>query len=90
MTFEEFQTQRATIEARLTAASVALAAYPKAADGLTPDATKAMPGWRAARDESRAAFEALRAFNGRYAGQFAKEIKADIAARRAAALASRA
>lgn len=54
--------------------------------GLTPDAIRARPAWRAAKLALDNAFHALRQHNGRHAKRFAKETRADIAARRLANL----
>ena len=73
------------------AASAALATIPGAGSGpmgLTPDAVKASPEWKAARAKQAAALKALQAFNLAYSHTFAREIRADRDARRAARLAS--
>lgn len=54
--------------------------------GLTPDAIKARPEWRAARLKLETAFSDLRRLNGMYASRFKQEIRADIDARRKARL----
>lgn len=49
--------------------------------GLTPDAVRLSPEYRAAKAAFDAAFARERAFNGRYVKQFAKEIRAERRAR---------
>jgi hypothetical protein len=50
--------------------------------GLTPDHVRATPEWRAAKARSKAAFAALQAFNIVFTRMFAKELRAQRAARR--------
>lgn len=58
---------RARLEAERAAASAELRAFPKDGPmGLTPDAVKATPEWRAASARYQAAHEALRQFNQRH------------------------
>lgn len=45
------------------AAGAALKAFPRGRMGLTPDAVKATPEWRAAKQAYDRAFAALRSFN---------------------------
>lgn len=52
--------------------------------GLTPDAMRATPEWQAARRAYDAAFARLRQFNTTFTKQFAREIREDSRARRAA------
>lgn len=51
---------------QMDVASAALKVFPRAANGLTPDAVKFSPEYRAAKAEFDRAFAAVRAFNGRY------------------------
>jgi len=52
------------LEAAVNATSAALKAFPRGGPlGLTPDAVKASPEWKAARNAYQSAFDALRAFN---------------------------
>lgn len=54
---------RSQAERRWQDASAALKDFPRLANGLTPDAVKASPEWRAANAEYLAAFAAYRAEN---------------------------
>lgn len=54
--------------------------------GLTPDAVKFSPEFRACKSALDVAAARLRSFNGAHAARFAKEIRADIATARAARL----
>lgn len=49
--------------------------------GLTPDAVKEMPEWRAAKTRVDKAFAQLRAFNAAFVKRFAKELRAERAER---------
>lgn len=69
------------VEARAKAAGLALRAVPgvgSGANGLTPDAVKFSPEYRAAKAAHEAALAELRRFNA----WFAKAFKAEIAAER--------
>ena len=55
--------QRDAADARVKAASAAMAAFPKGEMGLTPDAVKATPEWKAAYLEMDRAKVALRNAN---------------------------
>lgn len=54
---------REALEAECKAASVALQQFPRGTMGLTPDAVKSSPEYRAAKLRYAAAFNQLRAFN---------------------------
>ena len=60
----------------------ALEAFPKGPLGLTPDAVKATPEYKAAKQAFDKAHSELRAFNSWYVKACKKEIAADRAARR--------
>ena len=64
-----------------TVAGLALQAFPKLADGRTPDDVKVTPGFRAARSAYESAHQALRAFNEHYTVAFAAELRAERRAR---------
>lgn len=72
------------LDARVTVASVALNAFPKQPNGLTPDAVKFSAPYRAAKTEFDVAFAALRSFNAKFSVAFRKQIREDRRARRAA------
>ena len=55
--------------------------YPKGPFGLTPDNVKAMPEHQQLKAAYDRAFEAQRSFNAMFVKNFAKERKADRAAR---------
>lgn len=57
--------ERDDLEAEVRAAGAALKSFPKGAMGLTPDAVKASPEWKAAKNRYDRAFAALRAFNSK-------------------------
>ena len=57
--------ERERLELDVQRASQALKRFPKGPMGLTPAHVKASPGWRAAREAYRVAFERLRAYNAR-------------------------
>lgn len=56
--------------------------------GLTPDAIKFDPRYRAAKADCDEAFARLREFNGRWTRRFKREIAADVHAARIARLAT--
>lgn len=60
----------------------AMSAFPKLANGLTPDEVKATPAWRAAKKEYDAAFAAEQAANANVVKRFPKEHRADLDAQR--------
>lgn len=79
--FEEAKAQRAAIEAEVDAADRVLKAFPRGAMGLTPDAVRATPEYRAARDRYQRAFARQRDFNTVFTKKFAKELRAERDAR---------
>ena len=83
MTYTEAKAMGAAIEARLKAAS---AAMPKGTGsgpmGLTPDAIKFSPEYRAAKLVVDRTMRELREFNRWFVPTFKKEISAEIRARR--------
>lgn len=54
---------RSATEKRWLAASQALKSFPRLPNGMTPDAVKASPEWKAAQAEYTEAFAAYRAEN---------------------------
>jgi hypothetical protein len=84
MTFAEAKVTAAAIETEVRAAEVALNAFPIGPMGLTPDAVKTAPEFRAAKLGFEKAFAKLRAFNSFYTKAFAKELRQERLARRAA------
>lgn len=77
MNYATFKAARASIEAEIVVASAALQQFPRLANGLTPDAVKALPVWRAAKANYDRLFAAQRALNGAHAARFSREIRAD-------------
>ena len=84
MTYLEAKTTRDAIEADVSRLSAVLQSFPTGPMGLTPDATKASPEYRAAKVAFDAAFERSRRFNGLFVKAFADEIRAERLSRRAA------
>ena len=81
MNYAEAKQLKAQLEGNLDVASKALRAIPGIGSGpmgLTPDAVKNSPEYRAASAAYDVAFAALRNFNG----QFVKAFKAEYAAER--------
>jgi len=64
-----------------SASSKVMGAFPKGAMGLTLDATRATPEWKAAKQIADRDFAALRDFNVMFTQQFKKERAAAQAAR---------
>lgn len=98
MDYAAFRALRAPLEARLDRAGEALKAVPGLSSGkmgLTPDAVKARPDYQAANNAYNAADNALRAFDRAFTKAhrktwpvyFKREIRAELAARRAAIVA---
>lgn len=88
MDYATARTHRATLEASHRAAGDRLSAESgteRGPMGLIPDAVKARPEWRAAYRAERAAWDALRTFNGWYVKRYATELRADRARRFTAA-----
>lgn len=71
---------RDALDAELSRLSAALKVFPSGPMGITPDAVKFSPEFRAAKSAFDAAFHRLRAFNAEYHRTFKAEI---LAARRA-------
>ena len=99
MTFAEYQAASAALEQALRDATAChdairdtlaaeLGIPARGAMGLTPDAIKFAPRYRAAKRALDRAVATSRAFHGQYAGRFKKEIRAAIDARRLAKLQS--
>lgn len=86
--FEEALQRAELARLRSRRAGEAISAYPKGAMGLTPDAVKALPSWRAAKAECDAAFAAERAANAYITKRFPAELRAHRARERAAKLAA--
>ena len=84
MTFNEAKQLKSQIETEIAGLSAKLAGFPTGAMGLTPDAVKFSPEFRAAKSAFDAAFARLRQFNAFYLKAFRKEVKADRAQRRGA------
>lgn len=81
MTYAEAKAKYEALIAACDASSAALQAFPKGPAGLTPDAVKAMLAWRAAHARFDLDFAAQRNFAGYFVKAFAKERKAERAAR---------
>jgi hypothetical protein len=99
-TFAEYVALRDSLDATLVAAGVALTATRErlardqgiaafGAMGLTPDSIKMHPDYRRDKVAVNVAFEHLRTMSGCYAKRFAKEIRAEIQAKRERKLALR-
>lgn len=85
-TWPEAKAAQESASARVKAASATMDKYPKSSMGLTPDAVKASPQWRADKAEMDAAMFELQRANSVVAKSFAKESAAERDARRAAKL----
>lgn len=81
-TFEEAKAAVARLDAGVTRTGSTLDAFPKGPMGLTPDAVRATPEWKKAKQEFDAAFADLRKFNAMFAKIFAKELRAERNTRR--------
>ena len=77
MTYEEAKRIRDEIEGEGRKVGAILSAFPKGPMNLTPDAVKAAPEWREAKDRSEALFRKLRRFNTWFVKAYAKEIRAE-------------
>lgn len=87
MTYLEAKTMRDQIETDMRAADKTLRAIPSygtGAMGMTPDAVRATPEWKAATANTGATFRKLQDFNRVFVKQFAAEIRAERRNRRAA------
>jgi hypothetical protein len=72
---------RDSLDAKTAQAGAALDAFPKLANGMTPDAVKFSAEYRSAKAIFDAAFAAQRAFNGKFVAAFRKQIQAERRAR---------
>jgi hypothetical protein len=79
--FEEAKAEEALVEREMSEAQAALNVFPRGPTGLTPDAVKATPEWRAAKARVDKAFARLRAFNAVFVKRFAKKLRAERAER---------
>lgn len=88
MTFLQFKQHQASLELRMKIASTSMKAFEhlRAPNGLYPDSVKILREWRQAKVMYDLAFTQSRSFNGKWAKVFEKEAKAEIAAKREAAL----
>ena len=86
--FGEVCALRDQLEAKVSAASERLRAYPRGPMGMTPDSAKT-PQWRADRRAFDVAFGQLRKVNRFLMKHYRKEVRAAEMARRAAKMASR-
>ena len=84
MTYEQAKAHQEALFAASKAAGDVLRAYPKGPMGLTPDEVKASPQWRAERAASDRAFAEARDFNAWLVKTFAREYRAERAAKVAA------
>ena len=84
MTYEEAKAEYDLLEAEAKATSEVLRAFPRGPTGLTPDAVRATPEYRAAKTANDTVFARQRQFNAVYVKLFAKELSADRDARYAA------
>ncbi len=55
-----------TLESEVKAASLAMQAFPRKANGMTPDDVKFTPEFKTAKQNYNRAFQALRSFNAKY------------------------
>lgn len=76
-TYEEAKAESALVEKEMFEAQAAIDAFPRGPMGLTPDAVRATPEWRAAKTRVDKAFARLRAFNAVFVKRFAKELRAE-------------
>jgi len=79
--FEAAKAEQALLEREMSEAQTALDVFPRGPMGLTPDAVKATPQWRAAKARVDRAFARLRAFNAVFVKKFVKELRAERAER---------
>ena len=81
MDYARAKAKAAELDALYLKYSAALAKYPKGAMGITSDDVKASKQYRADKLKFDQAFQDLRNFNTRYVKKYAKEIRADRAAK---------
>lgn len=84
MTYPEFKRTVETYQAIADKHSATLQTFPRGPIGITPDEVKFSPEYQAVKQAYDRAARAIRDLNGTYAKTFAKEIRADIDAARAA------
>jgi hypothetical protein len=83
--YPEALAMRDTMEAEVSAASTALASFPRnPATGLTPDTVKASPEFRAARSRYHTAARNMRIFKVSFLRAYSRAWRETLAARRAA------
>lgn len=85
MTFLEAKAEAARLDAEVKRTGEILRVFPRGPMGLTPDAVKATPEYKAAKTASEVAFAKLRAFNGWYTKTFKSELAAERRTRRSPA-----
>lgn len=83
LTFQQFKSTQAKIQARMEVAGAKLQTYPRGAMGLTPDDVKNSEEYKADKSEYALAFAQLRQLNGTYIKLYAKELAAERKQRRA-------
>lgn len=87
MTYAAAKATKALLEAESNRTGAVMRNFPRGPMGLTPDAVKCTPEWRAAYNADVVAFARLRKFNRVFVRVFAGEAKAERAARRQALMA---
>lgn len=75
--FEAAKAQQSQLEQEVEEAGAGLRDFPRGAMGLTPDAVKTSPAYRAAKARFDRAFARLRAFNATFTKKFARELRAE-------------
>lgn len=83
MTFAAAKATRAALDNEVARLGQVLNAFPKGAMGLTPDAVKFSPEFRAAKQAFDVAFAKLRNFNSAFTKAYADEIREERRTRRA-------
>lgn len=83
-TFAEMLKTRDALDAEVIATGAKLRSYPRGNMGLTPDAVKATPEWKQDHAAFSSAMAGLRKFNTDFLRHYAKEWRAEHAARRIA------
>lgn len=82
--YPEALARRDALELAVSQCGSALKAFPRGAMGLTPDAIKSSPEFRAAKEAYNRAFAELRAFNADFVKRYAKDEAKRRASRRKA------
>ena len=77
MTYAAAKQIKTGLETAVAAAGAALKVFPREANGMTPDAVKFSPEFRAAKQEYNMAFSRLRTFNEAFLRTFKAEYAAD-------------